>query len=316
MNWREKLWEQKWVTALLPNYMKPLDEPALMNQHTKEFVYEAEEFISDLAALSELPRMNRTFKRTVHGYAYKIKIKPKKLHIELADTSKSPSQIKKKVFITVFRKNIKMENGFGKTIESIIYYQINNQTHVRNVRRHPYFLSLFHHMHRLDLSLSGESLQEFDSNSNSIDGNFDHEHQLSTDDHKKDHVASLDDSMSHTISAYQHLDEDIRSKTKNMHMELQRCFEEFHLLDIEEKHHIRRMIQHDLPNLLLTYHSLSQEQKQIKKQELLSALDNMISFLKEQAGDLQATRLERMNHLLRLSDIRYSNQSAEDKRES
>lgn len=315
MNWREKLWEQKWVTALLPNYMKPLDEPALLNQHTKEFVYEAEEFISDLAALSELPRMNRTFKRNVHGYAYKIKIKPKKLHIELSDTSKSPSQIKKKVFITVFRKNIKMENGFGKTVESSIYYQMNNQTHVRNIRRHPYFLSLFHHLHRLDLSLSGESLQEFDKQPESVGQSDNQEHQLSADENHKDPVGSLEDSMSHTISAYPHLDEDIQKKIKKMHMELQRCFEEFHLLDIEEKHHIRRMIQHDLPNLLLTFHSLSSEQKQIKKLELLRALDNMISFLKEQAGDLQATRLDRMNHLLRLSDIRYSNQSAHDKNE-
>lgn len=311
MNWQERLWEQKWLIPILPNYMKPLEEPALLNQHTREFVYEAEEFISDLAALTELPRMNKTFKRSIHGYAYKIKIKPKKIHIELADTNKSSSAIKKKVFITVFRKHIRMENGFGKVIDSSIYYQLSGNTFVRNIRSHSYFLPVFHHLHRLDLSLSGESLQAFDEmNQKSTDQKGVESVQPS--DTNDEQINSLKYSMSHTQKAFSSIDPALQDELDKLAEEFYRCLEEFHLLDIEEKHHIRRMVQHDLPNLIQTYYSLTEEQRLKKKNELVSALQNMHSFLKEQANDLQSTRVDRMNHLLRLTSLRYSNDSNND----
>ncbi|AOM82858.1 hypothetical protein [Salisediminibacterium beveridgei] len=314
MNWQERLWEQKWLLPILPNYMKPLDEPALLNQHTREFVYEAEEFISDLAALSELPRMNKTFKRSVHGLSYKIKIKPKKIHLELADTNKSSSAIKKKVFITIFRKHVRMENGFGKVIDSSIYYQLSGNTYVRNIRRHSYFLPLFHHLHRLDLSLSGESLQSFD------ELNKKHENQneiesVQTPGTDNEQVDSLKQSIYHTQRAFSKYDPALQSELDKLAGEFNRCLEEFHLLDIEEKHHIKRMAQHDLPNLIQTYYSLTETQRQEKQRELINALQNMNSFLKEQANDLQSTRVDRMNHLLRLTSIRYENNQYSDHQE-
>lgn len=305
MSWRELLWEQKWLHPLLPNYLKPLDEPAIMNEFTKEFVYEAEEFISDLAALSELPRMNKTFKRTLQGYSYKIKIKPKKIHVEMFDTNKSSSSVKKRVFLTTFRKNIKAENGTGKILESVIYYQLNNKTYVRNVRKHPYFQSLFHHIHRLDASLNGESVAALPEGALATDSD-DKERQLTPSESETNLAESLLDSARHTYHNFANISENTDIILKGILYELERCLEEFTLLDIEEKHHVKRMIQHDLPNLLHTYHTLSAEQKQKTYENMIRNMSNMRSFLKQQADDLQGTRIDRMNQLIQLNDLRYN----------
>lgn len=301
LNWRERLLEHSWVTPLLPNYMKPLDEPSLMNDQTKEFVYELEEFISDLSSLSELPRLNKTFKRSIQGFAYKIKIREKKIHVEMVDTNKSSSTIKKRVYITTFRKNIKIENGFGKIIDSTIYYQMSGKTIVRNIRKHPLFQSLFHHIHRLDLSLSGEPL----TNESQLGPPTTPEQSIAPSLDIQDQIKALVGSAEHSYSQYRELDDTVARSLKKLVLELHRCTEEYHLLDVEEKHHLKRMVQHDLPNLLKTYQSLSPTHKQEKYHELLDTLSTMEKFLKRQATDLQSTRMDRMNHLLKLNEVRY-----------
>ncbi|RKL67526.1 hypothetical protein CR203_09255 [Salipaludibacillus neizhouensis] len=302
MNWRERLLEQSWVIPLLPNYMKPLEEPSFMNEQTKEFIFELEEFISDLSSLSELPRLNKTFKRSIQGFAYKIKIKEKKIHIEMIDTNKSSSTIKKRVYITTYRQNVKTENGFGKIIDSTIYYQMGGKTTtVRNIRRHPLFQSLFHHIHRLDLSLSGEPVPSESQLAESTSP----EQSITPSPDVQDQVKALLSSAEHSYSQYQKLDHTIAKSLKQLVLELQRCTEEYHLLNVEEKHHLKRMIQHDLPNLLKTYQSLSDSHKHEKYHELLDTLSTMNTFLKRQASDLQATRMDRMNHLLKLNELRY-----------
>jgi len=282
--------------------MKPLDEPSLLNEHTKEFVYEAEEFISDLSALSELPRIDKTFKRSIQGFSYKIKIKQKKIHVEMVDTNKSSSNIKKRVYITTFRKNVKMENGFGKILDSTIYYQLQGKTVVRNIRRHPLFLSIFHHLHRLDLSLSGETFNKEPVKLPST--NEEVQHLEPTADHE-DQVKALLSSAEHTYKQFKTIDDKVDQSLVEILTEIERCTDEFQLLDLEEKHHMKRMIQHDLPNLLNTYHSLSESQKKSTFNEVVSSLKNMRSFLQTQANDLQETRMDRMNYLLKLNELRY-----------
>ncbi|WP_280768164.1 hypothetical protein [Salipaludibacillus daqingensis] len=302
MNWRERLWEQNWIIPLLPNYMKPLDEPSLLNEHTKEFVYEAEEFISDLSALSELPRLDKTFKRSIQGFSYKIKIKQKKIHVEMIDTNKSSSNIKKRVYITTFRKNIKMENGFGKVIDSTIYYQLHGKTVVRNIRKHPFFISIFHHLHRLDLSLSGETLPD---NPVKVTSKNEEVQQLEPTADNQDQVKALLSSAEHTYKQFRAIDHKVDQSLRDLLTEIERCTEEYQLLDLEEKHHMKRMIQHDLPNLLNTYDTLSEEQKRSSFHEMVTSIKNMSSFLQKQANDLQSTRMDRMNYLLKLNELRY-----------
>ncbi|SDN35725.1 hypothetical protein [Alkalicoccus daliensis] len=297
MNWRDKLTEQSWLLPFLPSYMKPLDEPGLMNEHTREFVYEAEEFISDLAALSELPRVNKTFKRSIQGFTYKIKIKQRKIHVEMIDTQKSASAMKKRVFITMFRSHIKQESGTGKLIDSTIYFQKDGKTQVRSVRKHPLFQSIFYHVHRLDLSIAGEPLPKELPQSEPV--------AQSTNMTIAQEAASLVDALSDAQKRFKHLDHPLLLQLDKMYGSMQKTSEEYSLLDVEEKHHLKRMILHDIPNLLQTYDSLSNEQKKESYPRVQQSLLNMFQFIDKQANDLQATRMERMEHLLQLNDLRY-----------
>ncbi|WP_147802135.1 hypothetical protein [Alkalicoccus halolimnae] len=298
MNWRDKLIEQKWLHPFLPNYMKPLEDSAVINEQTREFVYEAEEFISDLAALSELPRVNKTFKRSIQGFTYKIKIKPRKIHVEMIDSQKSSSTLKKRVFITVYRHHVKKEGGNGKITDSTIYYQKDSHTYVRSIRRHPSFQSVFYHIHRLDLSVSGESVPA----ANMISESSSDKSAAITSDQE---ALSLKDSLSDISYRFQGLDDKISILLHSMKEPLHMTVEDFELLNIEEKHQLKRMLLHDIPNLLQTYESLTPSQRQTSYERVISSLNNMYDFIKKQAEDLQATRQERMNHLLQLNELRY-----------
>lgn len=297
MNWRDKITEHSWLLPFLPNYMKPLDEPGLVNEHTREFVYEAEEFISDLAALSELPRINKTFKRSIQGFTYKIKIKPRKIHVEMIDTQKSASTMKKRIFITIFRHHIKQEQGTGKLIDSTIYYQKDGKTFVRSVRRHPLFQSLFYHVHRLDLSISGEAIPEELPQIETAPQ--DTSMSVSQEAH------ALVEALTDVQRRFIHLGDTLMKQVEEMQLSMKKTEEEYALLDVEEKHHLKRMILHDIPNLLQTYDSLSSDQKREAYDRVQQSLLNMYQFIDKQANDLQATRMERMDHLLQLNELRY-----------
>ncbi|TVP85864.1 MAG: hypothetical protein EA344_04295 [Alkalicoccus sp.] len=297
MNWRDRIIEQNWLQPFLPNYMRPLNEPAMMNEDTKEFVFEAEEFISDLAALVELPRMNKTFKRSIQGFTYKIKIKPKKIQVEMIDNQKSSASLKKRVFITIYRHHVKESNGQGKVMDATIYYQKEGRTHVRSIRRHPVFQPLFYHIHRLDMSISGQQLPGKVQSASSPE---------QTPEIPSDQEAeALLDALKDVKKRFSEVQE-ASDLLQQMIPPMEKTAEEYALLDIEEKHDLKRMILHDIPNLLQTYVSLSADQKKDSRDRMLYSLDNMYSIIKKQAEDLQATRMERMNHLLQLNELRYS----------
>ncbi|MBU9711325.1 hypothetical protein [Evansella tamaricis] len=297
MSWREQIWEQKWFEALLPNYLKPLRDPQVETEFTKDMIEEAEEFLSDLASLSELPRINKTFKRNIKGFLFKVKIKPKKIHLELLDTKKSSDSVKKRIYITIFRKQFKAENGMGKCIDSTIYYQIKNKTTVRSVRRHPLFQTLFIQLHHLDVSLSGGKPEDIPT--------------LTTKGseklaNKNDEKNLIIQQASKISTHYHHMDSLISKRLKSLQGTISECLKEIELLDLEEKHHVKRLVNQDLPSLLETYHSLSFEQKKEKYEDVLNSLQSMQDFLDKLAKDVQSSRMDRMDHLLRLNRLRYS----------
>ncbi|ADU30195.1 hypothetical protein [Evansella cellulosilytica] len=297
MSFREAIWDQKWLQPLLPNYLKPLKDPNINNEFTKEFVSEAEEFLSDLASLSELPRLNKTFKRNIKGYLFKVKIKPKKIHVELIDTKKSSSPIRKRIYITTYRKQVKSEKGFGKCVDATIYYQVENKTIVRNIQKHPLFIPIFYKINALDHSISGLPIDELP-------------HLEITDKREsiKSHVdATVDQefTIKGLLKEYQSLDTLINTKLEEIDSALKQCIEDINLLDIEEKHHLKRLVNHDLPQLLETYASLSKDQRLDSYDDVMTSLHSMRTYIETQTNHLKNTRMDRMQQLIRLNQIRY-----------
>lgn len=296
MNWTE----HRWLEFFLPNYLKPLKDPRIETEQTKDFVKHAEEFLSDLAALTELPRLNKTFKRNIKGYLFHVKIKPRKIHLELQDTKKSSADIKKRVYITILRKNVKSVNGRGKCIEANIYYRIGNETIVRNIRNHPYFQGIFDQLHILDVSLSTKDKDKIEKEIDKI---------------KKDTLpttakgmlghSTIEKQLNEIIHKYGRLDALILTKLEELKTVVSEYIKDFDLLDIEEKHHVKRLVNEDLPNLLSTYESLTEEQKKKTYEDVIYSIHSMRVYIQNQKKQLNKTRMDRMNQLLKLNQLRY-----------
>ncbi|UCZ54848.1 hypothetical protein LGQ02_08925 [Bacillus shivajii] len=306
MSWRDNLLEQKWLEPFLPNYLKPLKDPDIKDAHTETFVQEAIEFISDLSSLSELPRLNKTFKREILGYLFKVKIKQKKIHLELIDTKKSSAKLKKRVYLTVYRKQFKEESGMGKVADSTIYYQKEGRTIVRNVRNHSLFSPLFIAVNKLDESLSGKNGKALPPTSISEEVNH---QQDETESVKHDILSNI---KAITSQSNSQLDSEIQGKLLTLQSSIDLCVKEIHLFDIEEKHQIKRLINRDLPNLLETYEQLTPEQRQAKYEELTNTVNAMITFVNDLKNQINDSRMDRMEHLLRLNRIRYEQKKDAD----
>lgn len=302
MSSREQATERKWYESFLPNYLKPLRDPQIESLYTKEMITEAVEFISDLSSLSELPRLNKTFKRNIKGFLFKVKIKPKKLHLELLDTKKSSDPIKKRIYITTFRKEFKLENGMGKCIDATIYYQINGKTIVRSVKRHHLFLALFYQLHKLDVSLSGGNPDEI-----TVEQALDQGPEEKSHDEEKEQIIQQSNQL---LKKYHLVDEEVSKLIKQIQENIQECLNDIHLLNFEEKHHVKRLINNDLPNLMETFKSLSRDQQIEKHEDVLSSLRTMQNYMDSLQKDVQSSRMDRMEHLLRLNRLRYSEEES------
>ncbi|PYZ98362.1 hypothetical protein CR205_07135 [Alteribacter lacisalsi] len=303
MTFKEKLLHHEWVQPFLPNYMKPLQEPRIEEGATSLMIHETEEFLSDLSSLSELPRLNKTFKRKIKGFLLKVKIKPKKLHLELIDTKRSPAEIKKRIYITTYRKTVKAENGLGKCIDATIYFQLDGRNIVRNIKHHSLFRPVFTHLHMLDSSLSGQSVlpapvqSAEDPSAEGDTASFDEEKIRLTSELRKQ------------AAQFNNMNNDLSRTMEQVSCSLNRCLEEFDLLDIEERHQIKRMIVKEIPQLTSTYQSLTAAQKHEKKDDMITALHKMNHFALKIASSLDQNRMERMNHLLRVNKMRYDDEN-------
>ncbi|MCT8138959.1 hypothetical protein H1D32_15310 [Anaerobacillus sp. CMMVII] len=80
---------------------------------------------------------------------------------------------------------------------------------------------------------------------------------------------------------------------------------DFHLLDIEERHMIKRILREDLPNLLHSYVSLSQLQRLEQKENVFVAISRIELKILRIVDQMEKMKLERMEHLLRLNKVRY-----------
>ncbi|TMW73534.1 hypothetical protein [Alteribacter natronophilus] len=299
MTFKERLLHHQWVQPFLPNYMKPLQEPGIEEGPTSLMIHETEEFLSDLSSLSELPRLNKTFKRKIKGFLLKVKIKPKKLHLELIDTKRSPAQIKKRIYITTYRKSVKSENGLGKCIDATIYYQIEGRNMVRNVKHHHLFRPVFTHLHMLDTSLSGQAALPAAELEETAPARPE---EITAENEDKNSLMAALNNYSPQLNTS---DPDLEQALAEVTGSLKRCLEEFELLDIEERHQVKRMIVKEIPQLTQTFRSLSPLQKSEKKEEMINALQKMNHFTLKIVSSLERNRLEHMNHLLRVSKMRY-----------
>ncbi len=295
-----RLSEISFLESFLPDRLKPLKDDFLSDQYSQALLLETERFIDEIIQLTEIKQLNRAFKRKTTQFKLLVKIKKKRIKLDISDQKGSEAPIKKRIIIDIYRKIYKSHNNVGKIVEGTIYYLYQGQSFIRSVKRSPFLHRIYDQLDRLDDALIGRLVKH-------------HEHEIQsqvTNSHLSENQIELQNLLVEMkrITNFNHsfaLDPMIENRLEKVIAHVEKITPDFHLLDIEDRHLIKRVLREDLPNLLHSYISLTLEQQLQQKENVYVAISRIELKILEIIKQMERTKLERMEHLLRLNKVRY-----------
>ncbi|RXJ04025.1 hypothetical protein DS745_01145 [Anaerobacillus alkaliphilus] len=295
-----RLFEIPFFESLLPDRLKPVKDEYISDQYSQSLFSDTEKFIDDIINLSEMERINRVFKRKTTQFKILLKIKKKRMRLDFSDQRGSEAPIKKRIIIDIYRKIYKSNQGVGKVVEATIYYTYQGQSVIRSVKRSPYLQGIFYKLDMLDDALIGRLVKS-------------NEHEVrpqainSAPTEKQEELRNLLVEMKR-ISNHNHalaVDPLLENRLTKVVQQIEKVTPDFHLLDIEDRHMIKRILKEDLPNLLHSYVSLTPFQQLEQKENVFVAISRIELKIIKIVNQMEKAKLERMEHLLRLNKVRY-----------
>ncbi|OLO42503.1 hypothetical protein BTR23_00340 [Alkalihalophilus pseudofirmus] len=300
-----RLLEIPWIESILPDRLRPVQDEILLEEATLHTLHEAERILEHVIQQSSKYSKNRTIKKKHHEYVITVKIKKKLISLNIIDTYYSKSKYKKRIYIQCFRKYFKADHGVGKCKEASIHYTKDKKTYVRSVKKSPYTQNLFYKIDKLDDALLGQLIQN-----EPVDVHYPRStNQLKSNDQVKSLVIETNRLINHTKKL--HIDPLIEKRLEQIIEHTEVLLPDFSLLEIEERHMMKRMLNEDIPNLMHAYLSLSPENKKEQRENVFVSLSKMELTLIRLKEDLEKGRLQRMEHLLKLNHLRYTNNQDE-----
>lgn len=287
---------EKWV----PDRLKPVSLDILSDQYSQLLLKEAEVFIEDIIQSSEKQKTNRIFKRKSSDYKLIVKIRKKRMKLDIADQKGGKSPIKKRIVIDQYRKIYKTKNGVGKVVDATIYYTYQGSQFVRTIKHSPLFHGIFYQLDRLDDALIGQLIK---SQGEKLVHSIPEKQKVNKNGEL--FTLMLDLKRITTHSAKLTFDPIIEKKLTLILSQIEPIVPDFHLLDIEDRHIIKRMLKDDIPKLLHSFLSLTIQQQLEQKEKVFIALSRMELKLISLKKELEKMRLEKIEHLLKLNEIRY-----------
>ncbi|OIJ14758.1 hypothetical protein BKP37_07195 [Anaerobacillus alkalilacustris] len=295
-----RILELPFFESWLPDRLRPVKEVIISDQYSQALLLETEKFIDDIIQVTEIERMNRVFKRKTTQMKLQIKIRKKRLRIDICDQKLSEAPIKKRIIIEVFRKIYKTKNGTGKVLEATIYYSYQGKSYVRSVKRSPFLHGIFYKLDMLDDALIGRLVKQNEQEIRNQATN-------TSPTEKQEEIRNLLVEMKRISNHNHHLAVDpiIENRLGSIIQQIDRIVPDFHLLDIEDRHTIKRVVREDLPNLLHSYLALTQIQQLEQKENFIVAIARIETKIISLIKQMETMKLDRMEQLFRLNKIRY-----------
>ncbi|GAF67064.1 hypothetical protein BTS2_3972 [Bacillus sp. TS-2] len=285
-----------------PAHRRAVDEHLLRDEATAKLIQEAEKVLDQLIKKAPNHNQKRNIRRKHKQYTIRLKVNHKYIKLNLNDTKYSVSPIHKRVTIICYRKYVKSKNGVGFCKEASIHYIKDGRSHLRSIRDSSSFHGLFFRIHRLD--------EAFVHGSSDAKGTLEllsvQEERLQST--KSENLGHLIEESKRYFDSVIHfsLDPLIENRLNRLVTQIAKLVPDFDLLDYEEKHIVRRMLKEDVPKLLNTYLSLSTKNQLNQKDNIFVALSKMELTIIDFQNILEKARVERMNHLIRLQELRYN----------
>ncbi|WP_096200863.1 hypothetical protein [Bacillus sp. FJAT-45350] len=287
--------ELPWVEKFLPDKHKPVDERLLSDEISSELIFSGEQLIDSVINKSDGQNKNRTItKKNDKRFKITLKISKKRIKIILMDTGASTAPIKKRIQIECFRKYFKSTNGIGKCKEASINYIDSKKTFVRSVRKSSHLQSIFYKIDMLDDALMGQLIN--DTSSTQVK-------TLKTGSEEGQLILELKRITNHKSTLG--LDPLLENKVSRILKESEKLFPDFSLLDIEERHIVRRMLREDIPNLIHTYLSLSPKNQLLQKEQIFITLSKMELTIISYVERMEKAQIQHLEHLVKLNNLRY-----------
>ncbi|UOE92271.1 hypothetical protein [Alkalihalobacillus sp. LMS39] len=306
--WKD-LFDMSWMEKFLPDRMRTVRDDILSDQATLDLLQETERILGKLIEQTSKYQQNRTLQKKTINYKIIIKIRKKRIKLQIQDTYQSRSPIKKRIYIDCYRKHFKAVNGIGKVKDSTIHYIENRKSYVRNVRKSPYLQPIFYKIDMLDDALLGRLIDDTKTPPTLPSTSATDEINNKTQSPQKNEEMKI--LLHDTKRLLQHknsfsLDPLLENRLERIIKQTDKLVPHFELLDIEDRHTVKRMFREDIPNLIYTFLSLSKENQLEQKENVFVALSKMELNIIRLTEELERNRVERMNHLLKLNDARYS----------
>lgn len=294
---------EKWI----PDRLKPVPLDIVSDQYSQTLIKETEIFIEDIIQLSETEKTNRIFKRKSKEYKLSLKIRKKRMKLDISDQKGAMSPIKKRVIIDLYRKIYKTKNGVGKIVDATIYYSYQGTNFVRTIKQSSPFHGIFYKLDMLDDAMIGRLMKDSSQPFDRISTNH------STLDNKNEEVLKLMLELKRITTHAEKLTLDpiIERKLNSIISQIDPIIPDYHLLEIEDRHVIKRMLKDDLPQLLHSFFSLTLTQQLEQKEKVYVALSRIELKLISLIRDLEKMRLEKIEHLLRLNEVRYDQKKSD-----
>ncbi|MDP4551374.1 hypothetical protein Q9251_10785 [Alkalihalobacillus macyae] len=279
--------ESQWLEKLLPPQYKTVEPALLQDASSTSFLTYAErlldEFIDKLDPGSDKPQK---WKRSEQGYTIYLKIRRNLILLSGYDSQKNRSSMPKKFFIQWERQMVAKKDR-GRCKQGTILINDRGRIIKRNIKRSPFFTGIYQRIRLLDHSLLGTS-PTGTSSSPAIDPLL---------------LNQLDNLK--RITSHSPIKGVIHSRSTRLINLFQKILPELEPLDLEERHVVKRMLTTELPDLLTGYISLSPENQELRHQDLFQALCKMELTLHEFLDKIEGNRLSKVDHLLKVSKLRY-----------
>ncbi|WP_270181996.1 hypothetical protein [Alkalihalobacillus sp. CinArs1] len=279
--------EYQWVEKFLPPRFKTVESSLLQDVGSYEFLNFAEQLLDEfIHKISNDSHKQEKWKRTEKGFTIFLKIKRNLILFSGYDSQKTRSSTPKKFFIQ-WQRQVKSSSEHGKCKQGLILINDRGRIIKRSVKRSPYFSGIFHRIKQLDRALLGPKYVA--------------------------HAPQIDATLQENVQLVEQLLKDpsikgvIYSRANRLLNLISTMLPELDLLDIEERHTVKRMLSTEIPDLLGGYIGLSKDNKELRHGDLFQALCKMELTLHQLLEKLEQLRLSKVDHLLKVNKMRYDN---------
>ncbi|QQK79952.1 hypothetical protein HUG20_08675 [Salicibibacter cibi] len=296
-----------WLTTsmqefFLPERLRSVDDHIFSDPNGLSLIKESEAVIDKIIThvLEKGPvKGTQMFKKNGRTFKLKLKVSQKRLKLMSFDTHLSPSAIKKRVVITFVRQQTyKAQKKPLK--EGLVYYMKNGKSHVRSIQKSPFFQGIMEKFIQLDAALEGHAPTAGLSTPLTRE-------EVSANNEDQLEQSSYEKAIRELYRQNSELPQALSNRLAQLLEEITTLTPSLHLLSVEDRYQIKRMIDEDIPHLLEAYRKLDEETQTTQMTRVYEALTKMEVNLRRLQEHENRAKTDRFEYLLKLNEKRYPN---------